>query len=111
MHDGSIATLEEVIEHYAAGGRAHTNPQKDKLLQGFTLTPQNRVDLAAFLRSLTDDSLIHDARFADPWGRPPGLPSARSAPSARGQARRPTPQTPCTPWTPCATVYVWMLFS
>ena len=26
-----------------------------------------------------------------PWGRPPGLPSARSAPSARGQARRPTP--------------------
>ncbi len=29
MHDGSIATLEEVLEHYAGGGRAHDNPGRD----------------------------------------------------------------------------------
>jgi cytochrome c peroxidase len=67
MHDGSLATLEDVLDHYAAGGRAHDNLAKDQLLHGFFLTPQNRADLLAFLRSLTDDDLIHDARFANPW--------------------------------------------
>ena len=67
MHDGSIATLEEAIDHYAAGGRAHTNPAKDKLMHGFTLTPRNRADLVEFLRSLTDDSLIHNPQLSDPW--------------------------------------------
>ena len=67
MHDGSIATLEEVLEHYAAGGRAHGNPGKDPLVRGFTMTVQNRVDLVAFLKSLTDEGLLHDPRFANPW--------------------------------------------
>jgi cytochrome c peroxidase len=67
MHDGSIATLEEVVDTYAAGGRARANPAKDKLMHGFPLTPQNRADLVAFLRSLTDDGLLHDPRFSDPW--------------------------------------------
>jgi cytochrome c peroxidase len=67
MHDGSMATLEDMLDHYAAGGRARTNPAKDPLMHGFSLTPQNRADLLAFLRSLTDDGLIHDPRFADPW--------------------------------------------
>ncbi len=77
MHDGSVATLIEVIDHYAAGGRTiavgpyagvgHDNPAKDKLIHGFYLTPQNRADLVAFLESLTDDGLIHDPRFGDPW--------------------------------------------
>jgi cytochrome c peroxidase len=30
MHDGSIATLEEVLDHYAAGGRASGNPRKTR---------------------------------------------------------------------------------
>jgi cytochrome c peroxidase len=67
MHDGTVATLEEVLDHYAAGGRAHENPAKDKLMHGFPMTPQNRADLAAFLRSLTDEDLIHNRDFADPW--------------------------------------------
>jgi cytochrome c peroxidase len=76
MHDGSIATLAEVLDHYASGGRTiadgplagvgRDNPAKDKLIHGFYMTPQNRADLVAFLESLTDDSLIHDPRFADP---------------------------------------------
>jgi len=69
MHDGSIATLEEVLVHYAAGGRAHDNPDKDQFVRGFSMTPQNRADLIAFLESLTDEKLLHDPRFADPWLR------------------------------------------
>jgi cytochrome c peroxidase len=77
MHDGAIATLEEVIDHYAAGGRTiadgpwagvgHDNPAKDKLVHGFTLTPRNRADLVAFLRSLTDETLVHNPAFSNPW--------------------------------------------
>jgi cytochrome c peroxidase len=79
MHDGSIATLAEVVDHYAAGGRTighgpwagvgRDNPAKDKLVHGFPMTPQNRADLVAFLESLTDDGVTHDPRFADPWPR------------------------------------------
>jgi cytochrome c peroxidase len=77
MHDGSIPTLDGVLDHYAAGGRAiatgpnagngHDNPNKDPLIGGFPLSPQNRVDLIEFLKSLTDEMLTHDPRFADPW--------------------------------------------
>jgi cytochrome c peroxidase len=77
MHDGSIATLEEVVDHYAAGGRTigagpfagvgHDNPAKDKLIHGFSLTPQNRADLVAFLISLTDEEVTREKRFSDPW--------------------------------------------
>jgi cytochrome c peroxidase len=71
MHDGSIATLGELVDHYAAGGRAGRDgrdaPGKDPLVHGFAMTPQNRADLVAFLESLTDDALLHDPRFANPW--------------------------------------------
>jgi cytochrome c peroxidase len=77
MHDGSIATLEGVLDHYAAGGRTiaegpqagtgHDNPNKDPLVGGFTLTRQQREDLIAFLKSLTDETVLHDARFGNPW--------------------------------------------
>jgi cytochrome c peroxidase len=77
MHDGSIATLEEVLDHYADGGRTiatgpyagrgHDNPYRDARMTGFTLTPQNRQDLLAFLRSLTDLSVTRDPRFSNPW--------------------------------------------
>lgn len=66
MHDGSVATLEGVIDHYAAGGRAHDNPNKDPLIGGFTISPQDRDDLIEFLKALTDNEVLHDPRFADP---------------------------------------------
>jgi cytochrome c peroxidase len=77
MHDGSIPTLEGVLEHYAAGGRTiaaganagvgHNNPNKDPLIGGFKLSPQDREDLVAFLVSLGDTAVTHDLRFANPW--------------------------------------------
>jgi cytochrome c peroxidase len=69
MHDGSVATLEEVIDHYAAGGRTildgpyagvgRTNPNKSPLVKGFTLSPEEKADLVAFLKSLTDTDFIN----------------------------------------------------
>jgi len=77
MHDGSIATLDEVIDHYAAGGRTITsgphagigadNPNKSEFLNGFTLTNAERADLLAFLRSLTDSTFLTNPRHANPW--------------------------------------------
>jgi len=65
MHDGSIATLDGVLSHYAGGG--HNNPNKDPLIAGFALSPQDRSDLIEFLKSLTDEAVLHDRRFANPW--------------------------------------------
>jgi cytochrome c peroxidase len=65
MHDGGIATLEGVLDNYAAGG--HDNPDKDRLVGGFPLTAGGRADLIEFLRSLTDEAVTRDPRFADPW--------------------------------------------
>ncbi len=77
MHDGSVATLGDVIDHYAAGGRTiaagphagvgRDNPNKSPSLRGFVLTADQRADLVAFLETLTDQALLTDPRFADPW--------------------------------------------
>lgn len=71
MHDGSIATLEEVLDHYVAGGRA-PNPQMTSLMKPLVLDEQQRADLLAFLHSLTDPVVISDPRWSDPWSRPDG---------------------------------------
>jgi cytochrome c peroxidase len=65
MHDGSIRTLDGVLDHYSSGGAA--NPNKDPLIGGFALTAQNRADLIEFLKSLTDEAVLHDPRFSNPW--------------------------------------------
>lgn len=69
MHDGSVATLEEVVDIYANGGRGAgaTSPLKSVFITGFSLTPEQRADLLAFLRALTDDDLVASPAFADPW--------------------------------------------
>lgn len=67
MHDGSIPTLEDVLDHYAHGGRERDNPNKDPLIGGFNLSAQDRTDLIEFLKSLTDEAVLHDPRFANPW--------------------------------------------
>jgi cytochrome c peroxidase len=65
MHDGSLPSLESVIDHYAKGG-SHS-PTQSPLVHGFTLSKQERNDLIAFLRSLTDVEVTRDPRFSDPW--------------------------------------------
>ncbi len=100
MHDGSIATLPEVIAHYAAGGRrirrgplagdGARNPWKSPFLPGFRLSQREVTDLVAFLESLTDQGFLTNPAYADPW--PAGHPArvrrrevlaATPAPAAR----------------------------
>lgn len=52
MHDGSIATLSEVVDHYASGGSEH--PNKSPFVSGFQLSPDEKQDLLNFIESLTD---------------------------------------------------------
>lgn len=77
FHDGSTATLDEVLTAYARGGRlvedgpwagdGAGNPYKSGLLAGFTLTDEERADLLAFFDALTDETLLSDPRLSDPW--------------------------------------------
>ncbi|MCU0674978.1 MAG: di-heme enzyme [Myxococcota bacterium] len=80
MHDGSLATLDDVLDHYAAGGTVTTegpnagdgrlSPNKSLFVHGFELSAERRADLRAFLDALTDDTLLRDPRFSDPWLTP-----------------------------------------
>jgi cytochrome c peroxidase len=59
MHDGRFATLEEVVEHYSTGvEQSETlDPNLAKHPKaGLQLTAQEKADLVAFLRTLTDES-------------------------------------------------------
>ncbi len=81
MHDGSMESLSEVIDHYARGGRniqsgAHQgdgsrSPRKSRLLMGFDLQPGEKDDLIEFLKSLTDRNFVTDPRFTNPFLRSP----------------------------------------
>jgi cytochrome c peroxidase len=53
MHDGSIATLAEVVEYYDAGGRA--NPWLDPLMRRLMLTRAEKRQLVVFLQALSGD--------------------------------------------------------
>jgi len=78
MHDGSIATLDEVVEHYARGGRlvadgpnagdGADNPNKNQeFVRGFEATDQEKADIVHFLESLTDLEFVNDSALANPW--------------------------------------------
>lgn len=73
MHDGSVATLGEVIDLYAAGGRGagKDSPLKSPLLRPRHFSAQDRADLIAFLKTLTDHQFIRDPRYSDPFPAEP----------------------------------------
>jgi len=77
MHDGSLQTLDDVLNSYEHGGHVITegpnagdgskNPNKSAFVSGFTLTSQQRADLKAFLESLTDEDFLTNPKFSNPW--------------------------------------------
>lgn len=60
MHDGSMKTLEEVVDHYNKGGNPNSNLDPD--VQRLDLNEQEKRDLIEFLKSLTSDKLRHPPR-------------------------------------------------
>lgn len=77
MHDGSIATLGDVLDFYANGGRNITsgehqgdgrkNPNKSEFVKGFTLSAQEKQDMLMFLHALSDETFISNPRYANPF--------------------------------------------
>ena len=53
MHDGSIATLEQVIDHYDAGGIDRSS--RSDLMKPLGLSSQDKSDLVAFLKTLSSE--------------------------------------------------------
>lgn len=70
MHDGRFATLEEVIDHYNSGVKS--SQTVEFILQynlqpgGLQLTTQDKSDLAAFLKTLTDPEFVNNPEFEKP---------------------------------------------
>ena len=68
MHNGKFKTLESVMDHYAAGVK--DSPTLDPLLRrsdgtlGIPLSADEKDKLIAFLKTLTDEEFLRDARFA-----------------------------------------------
>ena len=78
MHDGSFKTLEQVVEHYSSGVHRHANlglafndeqPVGGDKTSGFRFTPAQKSALVAFLKTLTDEELVSNLRFSDPFVR------------------------------------------
>jgi len=77
MHDGSMKTLEEVIELHSNGGRniisgdnkgdGTQNPYKSDFITPKNFTDQEKADLLAFLESLTDNEFITNPKISNPF--------------------------------------------
>ncbi len=70
MHDGRFQTLEEVVEHYNTEIKA--SPSLDPALEqtratGLFLTEQDKTDLVAFLKTLTDKDLTTNPEYSSPF--------------------------------------------
>jgi cytochrome c peroxidase len=75
MHDGSFATLEQVVRHYVAGGSAaggsatgasrRPDPFLDERVRGFSATEEDVRDLVAFLESLSGE--VRPGLAPEPW--------------------------------------------
>jgi cytochrome c peroxidase len=61
MHDGSFSSIEAVVDHYNSGGENH--PHKSPLVRPLGLSNQEKSDLVAFLKSLTDSKFLKNPKF------------------------------------------------
>jgi cytochrome c peroxidase len=76
MHDGRFKSLREVVEHYDSG--IQPNRALDGLLRGRlkgardyrSMTEDEIAALVAFLQTLTDEALLTDPKYSDPFVRP-----------------------------------------
>ncbi|MGB1039821.1 MAG: cytochrome-c peroxidase [Flavobacteriales bacterium] len=62
MHDGSIQTLEEVVDFFDNGG--HNSVNKSSLVRKLYLTDTEKGDLVIFLKSLTDTDFLNNTNHS-----------------------------------------------
>ena len=65
MHDGRFKTIREVLNHYDSG-IVHSNTLAIELEDGLPLSGTEKVDLTAFLLTLTDKEFLFNPDFAFP---------------------------------------------
>ncbi|MFM1875275.1 MAG: hypothetical protein RL266_1012 [Bacteroidota bacterium] len=65
MHDGRFNTIREVLNHYD-NGIVHSNTLAVELEDGIPLTGKEKVDITAFLLTLTDKEFLFNPDFAFP---------------------------------------------
>ncbi len=66
MHDGRFTTLDAVLNHYMHGIKNSTTLSSE-LAGGIALTDYEKIDIIAFLKTLSDNTFIQDKRFKDPF--------------------------------------------
>jgi len=84
MHNGVFETLEEVLDFYAGGGGRGLGlevPLQDDKIRKFTLTPQEKADMIAFLLALTDESAAPEIPARVPSGLPVVQPQVPRLPT------------------------------
>jgi cytochrome c peroxidase len=84
MHNGVFETLEEVLDFYSGGGGRGLGldvPLQDDKIRKFSLTPQEKADLIAFLLALTDESAAPEIPARVPSGLPVVQPQAPRVPT------------------------------
>jgi len=64
MHNGKIKTLQNVLDHYAAGVK-NSATLDPLLVGGIPLTTQEKSDLLSFLKTLTDHTFLTDSKFSE----------------------------------------------
>jgi len=73
MHDGRFADLDEVIDHYSTGVEGHPALTVYRLEDGsglrLDMSDDQKADLKAFLLTLTDEQMLTDEKFQDPFNR------------------------------------------
>jgi len=97
MHNGSLATLEDVVEHYSRN--FHRHPNLDFRMLPLNFTESEKAALVAFLKTLTDRAFLTNPRFSDPFD-PPGA----TAPPVAPFAPAPQPKAPLPPRADVETV-------
>ena len=65
MHDGRFKRLQEVIEHYNSG-IVHNTSLSPELSKHVTFNSNEKVDLLAFLLTLTDKDFLYNTSFSYP---------------------------------------------
>jgi cytochrome c peroxidase len=94
MHDGSLKTLEEVVEHYNKGG--NPNPALDKDIRKLNLTDQEKKDVVEFMKALagTGPKVELPTLPVGPDGKAPNSASALSAPKPKTALETSIPHGP-----------------
>lgn len=67
MHDGRFTTLEQVLTHYQSGVKNHPNLGFLPPAGGFGFSDAVKADMIAYLKTLSDQTLLTDPKYSDPF--------------------------------------------